>query len=161
MNFITFLLTDEAESRLDDLIKSLQKTSTPVKSGEGGAASASSFKPPTSGTSPEVMIPNNQSGLATSTSVKPLPPDNYKNNILKAKSQDENKKVGGNAMLSFSNSSSHEEKSRLEFLGKFFVNSFTFQTSRKMFAAAVAATFASNIKQHIFYVNQHGSTKVV
>ena len=159
MNFITFLLTDEAESRLDDLIKSLQKTSTPVKSGEGGVASASSFKPPTSGTSPEVMIPNNQSGLATSSSVKPLPPDNYKNNILKAKSQDENKKVGGNAMLSFSNSSSHEEKSRLEFLGKFFVNSFTFQTSRKMFAAA--ATFASNIKQHIFYVNQHESTKVV
>ena len=125
MNFITFLssLTDEAESRLDDLIKSLQKTSTPVKAGEGGATS---FKPPTSGTSPEVMIPNNQSGLATSSSVKPLPPDNYKNNILKAKSQDENKKVGGNAMLSFSNPSSHEEKSRLEFLGKIFVNSFTF-----------------------------------
>ena len=108
---------------------------------------------------PEVMIPNNQSGMANSSSVKPLPPSEMKNNILKAKSQDENKKVGGNAMLSFSNSSSHEEKSRLEFLGKFFVNSFTFQTSRKMFAAA--ATFASNIKQHIFYVNQHESTKVV
>ena len=57
------------------------------------------------------MIPNNQSGLQSS-SVKPLPPDNYKNNILKAKSQDENKKVGGNAMLSFSNPSSNEEKSR-------------------------------------------------
>ena len=62
---------------------------------------------------PEVMIPNNQSGMANSSSVKPLPPSEMKNNILKAKSQDENKKVGGNAMLSFSNSSSSkEEKSR-------------------------------------------------
>merc|ERR1719266_892751 len=48
------------------------------------------------------QIPNNQSGLAsTSLAERHLPLDNYKNNILKAKSQDENKKVGGQAMLSF------------------------------------------------------------
>ena len=49
-----------------------------------------------------MQIPNNQSGLAsTSLAERHLPLDNYKNNILKAKSQDENKKVGGQAMLSF------------------------------------------------------------
>jgi hypothetical protein len=49
-----------------------------------------------------LQIPNNQSGLAsTSLAERHLPLDNYKNNILKAKSQDENKKVGGQAMLSF------------------------------------------------------------
>ena len=90
------------------MIKSLQKTSTPIKTDGAPAITSSSFKP---SSPPEVMIPNNQSGLQSS-SVKPLPPDNYKNNILKAKSQDENKKVGGNAMLSFSNPSSNEEKSR-------------------------------------------------
>ena len=106
------LLTDEAENRLDDLIKSLQKTSTPIKTDGAPAITSSSFKPSSPPENcPQVMIPNNQSGLQSS-SVKPLPPDNYKNNILKAKSQDENKKVGGNAMLSFSNPSSNEEKSR-------------------------------------------------
>lgn len=76
-----------AENRLDDLIKSLNKD-----------------KPP------EDMIPNNQSAASASK----LPLDNYKNNILKAKSQDENKKVGGNAMLSFSTPTTltPEDKSR-------------------------------------------------
>lgn len=84
----------DAENRLDDLIKSLQKVST-------ASASASTTTTVTS-----TMIPNNQSGLASTSSAKqPLPLDNYKNNILKAKSQDENKKVGGNAMLSFSSTS--------------------------------------------------------
>ena len=50
------------------------------------------------------MIPNNT--VASTASPAKMPLDNYKNNILKAKSQDENKKVGGNAMLSFATSSS-------------------------------------------------------
>lgn len=49
-------------------------------------------------------MPNNQNILASTPTSKPLPLDNYKNNILKAKARDENKKVGGNAMLSFSSS---------------------------------------------------------
>jgi len=49
-------------------------------------------------------IPNNH--VASTASPAKMPLDNYKNNILKAKSQDENKKVGGNAMLSFSTSTS-------------------------------------------------------
>ena len=108
---------NEAEERLDDLIKSLQKvsaatptTSPPTISSSSAAAastaaSISSFKSPSSSETP-VMIPNNQSGLASTSTAKPLPLDNYKNNILKAKSQDENKKVGGNAMLSFPTTSS-------------------------------------------------------
>ena len=59
------------------------------------------------------MIPNNH--VASTASPAKMPLDNYKNNILKAKSQDENKKVGGNAMLSFSTSTSTpvtDEKSR-------------------------------------------------
>ena len=94
--------TSDAENRLDDLIKSLQKVSvasTSAASSVSTVTSATSFKPSTTNSE----IPNNQSGLASTTSTK-LPLDNYKNNILKAKSQDENKKVGGNAMLSFSSS---------------------------------------------------------
>lgn len=87
----------DAENRLDDLIKSLQKVSTATPTPVAVAAAT---------TVTSTMIPNNQSGLASTTSAKqPLPLDNYKNNILKAKSQDENKKVGGNAMLSFSSTS--------------------------------------------------------
>ena len=118
---------NEAEERLDDLIKSLQKVSsaTPTTLTSGSSSSStsaavssiSSFKPSSSSqqilagnsnnpSSAETMIPNNQSGLASTSLAKPLPLDNYKNNILKAKSQDENKKVGGNAMLSFPTTSS-------------------------------------------------------
>ena len=100
---------NEAEERLDDLIKSLQKVSsaTPTTLTSGSSSSStsaavssiSSFKPSSSqqiltNPSSENMIPNNQSGLASTSLAKPLPLDNYKNNILKAKSQDENKKVG-------------------------------------------------------------------
>lgn len=113
---------NEAGERLDDLIKSLQKVSsaTPTtlsKSSSSSSSSAavsstsSSFKPqplPSGGAAEaaamvnHMQIPNNQSGLAsTSLAERHLPLDNYKNNILKAKSQDENKKVGGQAMLSF------------------------------------------------------------
>ncbi len=91
----------DAENRLDDLIKSLQKAST----AEPSATSTSLDQPD--------MVPNNQSGLAISgASAKPLPLDNYKNNILKAKSNDENKKVGGNAMPNYSTSTFSDEKSR-------------------------------------------------
>ena len=128
---------NEAEDRLDDLIKSLQKVSsaTPTTLTSGSSSSStsaavssnSSFKPSSSqqllagnsNPSPaaEDMIPNNQSGLASASLAKHLPLDNYKNNILKAKSQDENKKVGGNAMLSFPTTSttsapSIDDKSR-------------------------------------------------
>lgn len=110
---------NEAEERLDDLIKSLQKVSsaTPTTGSSSSSTSAavssiSSFKPSSqqllagnSNSATETMIPNNQSGLASTSLAKPLPLDNYKNNILKAKSQDENKKVGGNAMLSFPSTS--------------------------------------------------------
>ena len=93
----------DAENRLDDLIKSLQKAST---------AEPSPTSTSTSLDQPD-MVPNNQSGLAISgASAKPLPLDNYKNNILKAKSNDENKKVGGNAMPNYSTSSFSDEKSR-------------------------------------------------
>jgi hypothetical protein len=100
------------------LIKSLQKASseaatTPIESSTPTAAatvasSLTSFKPAAEAAE---MVPNNQSGLSTATSAKPRPPDNYKNNILKAKSQDENKKVGGNAMFAYLPQST-EEKSR-------------------------------------------------
>jgi hypothetical protein len=89
---------DNAENRLDDLIKSLQKVST-----SAAASTASTASTATVLTTSSSFIPNNQSAAASAaTSAKPLPLDTYKNNILKAKSQDENKKVGGNAMLSFS-----------------------------------------------------------
>ena len=96
-----------AENRLDDLIKSLQKVTTTshVTSGVTSSTTSSAFNSSAVVASAVATadIPNNQLSAAGSTGVKtPLPLDNYKNNILKAKAQDENKKVAGNAMLSFS-----------------------------------------------------------
>ena len=100
----------EAENRLDDLIKSLQKQ--PITTSTA-TSTVTSFNPQSSVIESE-MIPNNT--VASTASPAKMPLDNYKNNILKAKSQDENKKVGGNAMLSFATSSSaavtDTEKSR-------------------------------------------------
>lgn len=103
----------EAENRLDDLIKSLQKVST--ASASTTTSTVTSFMPQAAATvvTESEMIPNNH--VASTASPAKMPLDNYKNNILKAKSQDENKKVGGNAMLSFSTSTSTpvtDEKSR-------------------------------------------------
>ena len=110
----------EAENRLDDLIKSLQKVSTSEATAKAAAAASAttSFMPgnataASATTSESEMIPNNT--VAATASPAKMPLDNYKNNILKAKSQDENKKVGGNAMLSFSTATSTtvtDEKSR-------------------------------------------------
>ena len=110
----------EAENRLDDLIKSLQKVSTSEATAKAATATSTttSFMPgnataASATTSESEMIPNNT--VASTASPAKMPLDNYKNNILKAKSQDENKKVGGNAMLSFSTATSTtvtDEKSR-------------------------------------------------
>ena len=53
------------------------------------------------------MIPNNQSSVSTSGARAQIPPDTYKNNILKAKTYDENK-IAPTASVSSGVSSANE-----------------------------------------------------
>ena len=106
-----------AETRLDELLKSLQKGDsdnlrTNGQSTRGREDGLQSFKSTPSSSSAAAtvashllmsdtssMIPNNQSTLLSSNNMSggggrsgpPPLPDNYKNNILKAKTFDENK----------------------------------------------------------------------
>ena len=112
LNQICYVYT--AETRLDELIKSLQKgenetqrtsTSTSARCRDDHLQT---FKTPQSSSAAATvashllmndnsnMIPNNQSALLSSNNMsstggRPPLPDNYKNNILKAKTFDENK----------------------------------------------------------------------
>ena len=115
---IYFIISDgpRAERRLDDLIKSLQKgdvnqTLAASSATATNPGSLSTFKTTTSSAAatvashllmngdaaPAEMIPNNQASASNNSSgaggrSAPLPlPENYKNNILKAKTFDENK----------------------------------------------------------------------
>ena len=102
-----------AETRLDELLKSLQKGDsdslrTNGQSTRDGLQTFKSTQPASSSAAATVashllmsdnssMIPNNQSALMSSNNLSggrsgpPPLPDNYKNNILKAKTFDENK----------------------------------------------------------------------
>ena len=102
-----------AETRLDELLKSLQKGDsdnirTSGHSTREGLQTFKSAQPASSSAAATVashllmsdnssMIPNNQSALLSSNNMlsgrsgPPPLPDNYKNNILKAKTFDENK----------------------------------------------------------------------
>ena len=57
------------------------------------------------------MIPNNQSSVSTSGARAQIPPDTYKNNILKAKTYDENK-IATTASVSSGVSSANERMQR-------------------------------------------------
>ena len=57
------------------------------------------------------MIPNNQSSVSTSGARAQIPPDTYKNNILKAKTYDENK-IAPTASVSSGVSSANERMQR-------------------------------------------------
>ena len=111
------------ETRLDDLIKSLQKGSeesqvqppSPASSGPSSAAatvlshldgSALGADNPNN----KEMIPNNKSSVVSGARAQ-LPPDTYKNNILKAKTCDENK------LASSSQGSSGPERMNLNLTG--------------------------------------------
>ena len=86
----------EAEDRLDTLIKSLQKGDSVNKS---AGTSPSSHAEQISKILASSSLPNNQAPILPA---KPLPADSYKNNLLKAKHDEESKVDQKNAELSTS-----------------------------------------------------------
>jgi len=85
--------TTEAEDRLDTLIKSLQKgeeLNTSGKSPERQPAQVGS----------QVQLPNNQAPVLPA---RPLPAEAYKNNLLKAKAEEDNRVDMKNSELSATN----------------------------------------------------------
>jgi len=82
--------TTEAEDRLDTLIKSLQKGEEVHKSPERQTAQVGG----------QVQLPNNQAPVLPA---RPLPAEAYKNNLLKAKAEEENRVDMKNSELSATN----------------------------------------------------------
>ena len=88
----TLNISLEAEDRLDTLIKSLQKGEEAVGGGLSGELTTSLAAVTSS-------LPNNQ---APALPAKPLPADSYKNNLLKAKVEEEGRVDQKNSELSSS-----------------------------------------------------------
>ena len=88
----------EAEDRLDTLIKSLQKGESLMKS-SSSAGTGPTHAEQISKILASTSLPNNQAPVLPA---KPLPADSYKNNLLKAKHEEESRAEHKNAELSAS-----------------------------------------------------------
>merc|ERR1719234_1412942 len=88
--------TTEAEDRLDTLIKSLQKGQEELNTSTG----KSPERQPAPQVGGQVQLPNNQAPVLPA---RPLPAEAYKNNLLKAKAEEDNRVDMKNSELSATN----------------------------------------------------------